>query len=206
MNLEQHWNNTYTRKSPHQLGWYESRSIITLDLIQELGLDKEAHILSVGAGVSNLIKDLIAEGYSNITVNDISNKALALLKDKLKQDHDKVSFIVDDLTNSEKLHLLDKVEVWQDRAVLHFFTEKEDQYSYFKLLNELIKPGGYAIIGVFSTKGAKKCSGLELQQYDIELLASKMGSGFRLIKSLEHDHLTPSFSSRPYVYAVFQKL
>lgn len=205
IDLKKHWNTAYTSKAPHQLGWYESSSEISLILIEELELEPKAHILTVGVGTSNLIAELIEKGYENITVNDISDEALNILKKNLKETSKNVTFINDDLANPKKMGLIEPVDLWYDRAVLHFFTEKKDQDSYFRLLYDLVKPGGFVIIGAFSTKGAKKCSGLEIKQYDHVLLQDQIGDDFQLIKHLDFTHLTPSLSERPYIYSIFKR-
>ncbi|MDJ0644364.1 MAG: class I SAM-dependent methyltransferase [Flavobacteriaceae bacterium] len=205
IDLQKHWDEAYESKALHELGWYEKTSNVSLKLIQNLRLEKNAHILSVGAGASTLIDELLDAGYSNITAIDISTIAMKLLKERLQQRAKNVSFLVDDLTKPKKLHLLEPVDLWQDRAMLHFLTKKEEQDSYFKSVNKLVKPGGYALIGIFSKEGAKKCSGLEIQQYDHRLLQEKIGNDFKLIKYLNYTHLTPSASPRPYIYTVFQR-
>ena len=52
------------------------------------------------------------------------------------------------------------VDLWHDRAVLHFFVKKNQQEAYFDLLKSKIRSGGYVIFSEFAKDGAKKCCGL----------------------------------------------
>jgi integrase len=63
------------------------------------------------------------------------------------------------------------VAVWHDRAVLHFLLEEKQQKVYLSTLKKILKNSGYVIIAAFSLKGAKKCTGLDVKNYDQDLLA-----------------------------------
>jgi|TARA_B110000116_G_scaffold258086_1_gene258876 hypothetical protein len=93
----------------------------------------------------------IQEGFSNIIANDLSNESLKPLKHKFDKS-DKIDFIVDDLLNSSKLNKLKNIDLWNDRAVLHFFLEKEKVTAYFNLLKMVLKPIGFVIIAVYAKK------------------------------------------------------
>ncbi|MCX9088087.1 MAG: hypothetical protein OIN90_11060 [Candidatus Methanoperedens sp.] len=49
---------------------------------------------------------------------------------------------------------------------MHFLLEEEQQQMYLSTLKKVIKKGSYVIIAAFSLKGAKKCSGLDVKNYD----------------------------------------
>ncbi len=203
--LMSHWNTAYENKAVDQLGWYEESPDVSLDLIDSLDLSKEAKILIAGAGASTLVDELLNLGYKKIIANDLSVVALKRSKDRLGPGAEDIRWVVDDLTNSKELVKLKSVDLWHDRAVLHFFTDPADQARYFELLKQLVKPGGHAIIGAFNKYGAKKCSGLDLVQYDEEMLKNLMMPQFDLIKHFNHTHITPGGSERPYVYTLFQR-
>ena len=82
----------------------------------------------VGAGSTTLIDTLLVNGYSNLIVNDISSYALNNIKKRLGESQKNVTFIVDDLINPATLKSLPKIDVWNDRAVLHFFTKKRSKH------------------------------------------------------------------------------
>lgn len=143
-NLHSHWNKTYEKTEIEKLGWYEDIPEQSLQLIEKCNLDEKARILNVGAGAYTLIDTLLQLGYDNIIANDISENALNKLKTRLGEEgSSKVEFIVDDLLNPTNLNRIEKVDLWHDRAILHFFTAIDDQNAYFDLLNKLVKAKGF---------------------------------------------------------------
>lgn len=205
IDLQQHWEQAYRTKNTEQLGWYEADAAHSVALIKETGVATSAKILNIGVGSSVLIDQLVAEGYEQVIANDLSGKALEDIEIRLGAASKNVAFIQDDLLEGNRLAALGPVAVWNDRAVLHFFTEKCDWERYFSLLNKVLMPGGYAIIAVFSETGAQKCCGLPVQRYTEELLTERMGSNFSLLKSFETTFINPNGGERPYIYTLFQK-
>lgn len=203
MDLKQHWNKAYTKSEVENLGWYESDPNPSLELINNLNLPKNARIFNPGAGASTLIDSLLDEGFANIIANDISESALEKLKLRLGDQAAKVDWIVDDLVQPTHLQDIDAVDVWHDRAVLHFFTDEVDRRSYFNLLKQLVNPGGYVIIAAFHLEGAEKCSGLPVYRYNKNMIVDHLGEAFTLVKDFEHTYIQPSGNSRKYVYTLF---
>jgi len=204
INYKEHWNTAYLINKRENLGWYEEKSLPTLSLIKETRLPKNATILNVGSGSSILVDNLLEQGFSNIIANDLSDESLKLLKNKY-QKNNKIKFIVDDLLNPSKLNELQNIDLWNDRAVLHFFLEKEQIISYFKLLKKVVKPEGFVIISVFAKNGAEKCCGLPLKRYNVKMLENELGNDFVLKKSFNYTFINPSGNQRPYIYALFQR-
>lgn len=205
VNYTEHWNKAYTKNPTEKLGWYEERSTQTLELISKTQLPKDATILHVGAGSSTLVDDLVKEGYTNQIANDLSEKSLQDLKTRLGVQADQVRFLVDDLTNPSVLNTLEQVDLWNDRAVLHFFLKEEEQKAYFDLVKKVVKNNGFVLIAVFALEGAEKCCGLPLQRYNVQMLQDHLGSEFRLQESFDHTFVNPYGGERPYVYALFQR-
>jgi SAM-dependent methyltransferase len=204
--MKGHWDKVYGRKSHTQLGWYEEIPEPTVDLFKACDLSPPDHILIVGAGATTLIDLLLKKDYANITANDISANAVNQLKERLGPGKsDRVNWVIDDLTAPEELASLPLVDLWQDRAVLHFFTEEAQRDSYFNLLRRLVKPGGFAMIATFSLSGAEKCSGLPVYRYNTEMLSENLGRGFDLIQSHAHMHTMPSGDTRDYIYTLFRR-
>ncbi|PKL89437.1 MAG: class I SAM-dependent methyltransferase [Ignavibacteriae bacterium HGW-Ignavibacteriae-2] len=206
INNKEHWNKVYSSNNMNSLGWYEEIPKPSLDFISECGLDKNAVILDVGSGATTLIDGLIQQGYRNIIATDISTIALEKSKTRLSQENSElVKWIVDDITNTQNLDNTLKVDLWHDRTVLHFLTEKKQQAGYRATLKRFVKKGGYVIIAVFSLEGANKCSGLDVVNYDHKMITEFLGNDFGLIKYLNHLYITPSGSKRPYVYTLFRR-
>jgi len=204
--IKDHWEKVYKKKALDSLGWYETLPEPSLELIECCNLNREASILNVGAGATTLVDVLLQKGFKNIQVNDISITALEELKKRLGTElSEKVHWVVDDLCNPGPMLSLDPVDLWHDRAVLHFFNHKDEQESYFNLLRQLVKEGGYAIIAAFNLNGAKQCSGLPVFRYNQHMLQEQLGPNFSLIKSFDYTDHTPSGNPREYVYTLFQR-
>ncbi len=204
IDYKKHWNTEYKKKSTEKLGWFEKKSTQTLDLIDESRLGKAAKILNIGSGTSVLTDNLLELGFSNIISSDISEVSLSILKNRIGAS-DKVQFIVDDLLHSSKLMLLENIDLWVDRAVLHFFIEKDAILTYFNLLKKILSPTGFVIIAVFAKDGADKCCKLPVKKYDITMLEKELGPAFKLIKTFNCVFINPYGGERPYIYALFQR-
>jgi EEF1A lysine methyltransferase 2 len=204
--VKEHWNKIYFSKEIRTLGWYEERPEPTLKLLSKCNLSKSAAILDVGAGVTKLIDFLIDSGYTNITVADISEVALEKLKERLgKEKSLLINCIVDDLTQPKYINQLKNIALWHDRAVLHFLLKERHQQTYFETLKKVVQKGGYVIISAFSLDGAKKCSGLDVLNYDQNMLSKKLGDDFELIEDFDYIYHMPSGDTRPFIYTLFQK-
>ena len=199
-----HWNKVYTNAEIENLGWYENDPKESLELIEKCKLDKDAAIFISGAGATTLVDELLERKYTNIIANDIAETALISLKSRIGRS-EAVKFVIDDLTKPKKLQFLPKIDLWIDRAVLHFFLKEEDQKSYFDILKQLVKPDGFVIIAAFNLEGAKKCSGLDVYNYNADMIANRLGNEFNLLTTFDHTYVMPSGGERPYVYTLFQR-
>jgi hypothetical protein len=113
--------------------------------------------------------------------------------------------LVDDLTNPSELHQLNNIDLWIDRAVLHFFLKDEEQNAYFNLINNIVAKGGFVLIAVFALDGAEKCCGLDLKRYNVDMLQNSLGSDFKLIDTFNHTFINPFGGKRPYIYTLFKR-
>ena len=206
MMMKEHWERVYQKSSVDKLGWYEARSEPSLKLIERCKLGKNAAILNAGAGATTLVDELIEIGYQNIIANDISKAALEELQLRLGPEKSKqVSWIVDDLTDPAELQSLEQIDLWHDRAVLHFFNDEPSQDAYFNLLRKLVCQRGYVIIAAFNLNGAPKCSGLPVSRYDAHMLQEKLGEEFHLMEAFDYTYTMPSGDTREYVYTLFRR-
>ncbi len=204
--IKEHWDKAYSSYDTKKLGWYEETPGPSIKLLTKCNLDKDAAILDVGAGATTLIDYLVDKGYTNITVADISEVALQKLKGRLgKEKSLLVKWIVDDLTLPKYINQLKDIVLWHDRAVLHFLVEESWQQTYFSTLKRIVQKGGYVIIAAFSIGGAKKCNGLDVVNYDRNMLSEKLGNEFELIEAFDYIYHMPSGKIRPYIYTLFQK-
>lgn len=199
-----HWNTVYSGKPVESLGWYEENPSRTLELVERCNLDADSRIFIPGAGSTTLIDFLLKAGYRKVIANDLAHSAMENLKSRIGSENS-VEYVVDDLTHPERLTKLEPVDLWIDRAVLHFLIKERDIMNYFKLLKQLVKPRGYAILAEFSLEGAKKCSGLDVVNYSEAMLSESMLPEFQLIESFEYVYTSPSGGLRPYIYTLYQR-
>jgi cyclopropane fatty-acyl-phospholipid synthase-like methyltransferase len=204
MEVKQHWENVYSKYKNEELGWFENDLSKTFKLIEQCELSKNDRILNVGSGTTLLIDELINKGFNNLIATDISETANNILSERIN-DFNKLTTITDDLTNPTILKEIRNVDLWIDRAVLHFFTEDKDQSTYFDLLKSTVNSNGYVILAMFAIGGAEKCSALPIKQYSKEILTEKLGNDFKLIDSFEFTYVNPGGHERPYIYTLFQK-
>ena len=201
MSNKTHWENIYDTKLPNEVSWTQEKPETSLQLIANCKLPKTAKIIDIGGGDSNLVDHLLEQGFENITVLDISEKAIERAKLRLGKASEKVKWIVSDIT---EFHPNESYDVWHDRATFHFLTETEQIEKYKKLIQ------GYAnnqlIMATFSNNGPLKCSGLEIKQYAIEDLVSLFCNEFKIIDSFYQDHQTPFYTMQNFVFCSFKKL
>lgn len=204
--LQEHWNKAYSDQQVEKMGWYEDDVSETMQLIEKTGLPIDADILNVGAGATTLIDSLLLKGFSNLIASDISEVSLQTLKNRLGEEASKINLVVDDLTKSTKLAKISPIDLWIDRAVLHFFVDEIDKKNYFELLKQLVKPGGFSLFAQFSLEGSNACSGLPVLRYSNEMLAAQLGDSFELIETFDYTYTMPSGDERPYIYSLFKRV
>ena len=199
-----HWDKAYTNNPHEKLGWYETDLSPMLKLIDETNIDKSNLVLNIGAGSTVLIDELLQLGYTNLLATDISQVALDTLEKRVQSKQ--VEYIVDDLTEPTTLKNIPPVDLWIDRAVLHFFTDEKDQDTYFDLLKSKVKKGGFVIFAEFGLGGAKKCSGLDVHRYCNVQFQEKLGIEFKKIDNFNYTYTMPSGDLREYIYSLFIRI
>ncbi|WP_299392150.1 class I SAM-dependent methyltransferase [uncultured Gelidibacter sp.] len=200
MNIKDHWETVYKTKNPDQVSWTQAKPTVSLQLIGNRNLPKTAKIIDIGGGDSKLVDFLLDEGYTDITVLDISAKAIEKAKSRLGEKANKVQWIVSDITTFKPTHTYD---LWHDRAAFHFLTSQEHIQTYVNLVNTYVNNS--VIIGTFSKQGPLKCSGLEITQYDAEGLTTVFGDSFENIECLTTDHTTPFNTVQNFQFCSFKK-
>ena len=203
---KEHWNEIYTYLDADELTWYEENPEASISLLSKCNIDKNDSVLDIGAGESTFIDTLVDRGFQNIVAIDISEVALNKLKDRLGNEKASlVKWIVGDIAQPVQTPDLSNISLWHDRAVLHFLLDEEQQNAYLSTLKKVVKKDGYVIIATFSLEGAKKCSGLDIKNYDQNMLAKFLGDDFSLLEFFNYTHYMPSGEPRPYIYTLFQR-
>ncbi|MCF6292155.1 MAG: class I SAM-dependent methyltransferase [Robiginitomaculum sp.] len=202
MTTHDHWQQILG-SDPSGNSWVQERPGLSLEMIAACGLGKDAGILDMGGGASTLVDFLLADGFSNITVADISETSLELAQKRLGELAKPVQWIVADACNWQPPH---KFDLWHDRAVFHFLTEDSDRKAYKQRLYDFVPIGGFLIMATFAIGGPTKCSGLDIVQYDAQSLANEIGVGFVLLDSQLETHTTPGGASQNFQYIRMQRV
>jgi 2-polyprenyl-3-methyl-5-hydroxy-6-metoxy-1,4-benzoquinol methylase len=197
-----HWQKVYESKGEREVSWFEESPAISMALIRATGVGHDAAIIDVGGGASRLVDALRAEGFSSVTVLDLSEKALKAARERLGAHGAGVSWIVADVTTWQPSQIYD---VWHDRAALHFLTEAADRAAYGECVRKAVRPGGHVIIGTFAPDGPERCSGLPVLRHDAASLAEILGRSFELIETRRHDHRTPTGAIQHFQFARFRR-
>ncbi|MCU7914540.1 MAG: class I SAM-dependent methyltransferase [Candidatus Thiodiazotropha sp. (ex Gloverina cf. vestifex)] len=197
-----HWENIYQGKASNDVSWYQKEPILSLDLIRVTRIVKDEPIIDAGGGASLLVDYLCRGGYTNLSVLDISGKALASTKERLAELSSQITWHEADITNFVAPQTY---SVWHDRAVFHFLTESVDRRKYIEVLNRSLKPGGHLIIAAFAVGGPEKCSGLDIVQYDVDKISRELGKGFQLQEVRDEIHMTPADKEQKFIYFRFTR-
>ena len=196
-----HWEGVYTTKGENEVSWFQDNPAHSLELIEAVGAAPESAIIDVGGGASRLADYLLAKGFRNLSVLDLSGAALDAAKTRLGAQAEKVNWIVADATLWQPTWLYD---IWHDRAAFHFLTEESDRVAYVARMKQALRAGGQAIVATFAPDGPERCSGLPIMRYDAETLGRTFGHGFELIDMRRHTHATPWGSSQSFQFSVFR--
>lgn len=199
MDAKTHWEAIYASQAPDAVSWYSPHLETSLALIERAAAGKKlASIIDVGGGESSLVDDLLARGYENITVLDVSQVAIEVTKRRLGRAATQVRWITTDITQVQGE--LPSYDVWHDRAVFHFLTTSEQRAAYVRQVGHAVKPGGHVIIGTFGPEGPARCSGLDVIRYDAESLHDQFGVRFRLVESSKELHRTPFGTTQQFLF------
>ena len=96
MDAQTHWEKIYREKAPDAVSWYRLHLETSIELIEQAAADFSASIIDIGGGESTLIDDLLARGYHNVTVLDISQTAIDVTKTRLGTASENVRWLIGD--------------------------------------------------------------------------------------------------------------
>jgi len=200
--IKKHWETIYQTKQPNEVSWTEEKPSVSLDIIHSFNPSKSAKIIDIGGGDSKLVDYLLAEGYSDLSVLDISEAAIDRAKKRLGNKAKQITWIVQDVLDFKPK---EQYAIWHDRAAFHFQTEEKTINSYLNLVSNAVS--GNVIVGTFSTDGPTKCSGLDVKQYDETGMKSRFESwAFKNILCKRENHITPMGAIQNFVFCLFKKV
>lgn len=204
MQTKDHWEKVYSTKAISSVSWFQEHADLSLRLIRATGATTEASIIDVGGGASTLVDDLLATGFNNVSILDLSGAALDAARHRLGAQAVSVQWLKADITKvTLPAHTFD---VWHDRAVFHFLTAPGDRAAYVQNVLHAVKPGGHIIVATFAEDGPPECSGLPVMRYRAEELHSEFGESFSLLKHEKEAHHTPFGTVQQFVYCYCRKV
>lgn len=83
MHAKDHWEKVYSTKATNAVNWFQPHADYSLGLIMTAGVGRDAAIIDVGGGASPLIDDVLENGFTDLTVLDLSAAALAAARKRL---------------------------------------------------------------------------------------------------------------------------
>lgn len=202
MDVKTHWESVYERKKPEEVSWYQEKPEYSLAMIESAGLGKEEPLIDVGGGASKLASVLHGLGYRDLTVLDISKKALETARQRMGAAADAVQWIEADVT---RFRAPQRYRFWHDRAVFHFLTDPSERNRYLEVLRNSLSNPGYVMIASFSLEGPERCSGLPVQRYSHETLQQTLGPEFECLRRESEAHRTPGGVSQQFIYSLFRR-
>ena len=146
------------------------------------------------------------DGYTNIEGIDFSFKAIEFLKNNIAIPEGanltlKVANIL------EEFDLNEKVALWHDRAVFHFFHTESEREIYKNNLKKHLEDDGIFILSCFSKENKVEiCNSFLVKKYFVEELVDFFKDLFLLEESIDYEYITPWGEIRKYIYCIFKKI
>lgn len=198
MTSKTHWENVYATKAPTAVSWFQPHADRSLALIRGTGAGRTAPVIDVGGGASTLVDDLLRDGYTDLTVLDLSRNALQAAQARLGALAQRVTWREADITTADlPAH---RYAIWHDRAVFHFLVTAEARAAYLAAVQRAVPAGGHVIVATFAADGPTQCSGLPVMRYSAGALHETFGSPFALVAHAEEAHHTPFGTIQQFVY------
>lgn len=182
--------------------WFQQEPALSLRMLDAAGVTPDASLIDVGGGASTLVDAVLARGFSDVTVLDLSAAGLSHARSRLGPDARRVAWVVADVLTWRAGR---RYQVWHDRAVFHFLTTSRGRRQYMQTLGRATTADAVAVFGCFAPEGPKRCSGLPVRGYDPPGLGRQLGSTWSLVAAETEQHVTPAGQIQPFTWAAFRR-
>ncbi len=200
MSTRHHWDEVYRGKPPQSVSWYRLHLETSLGLIVKAAPQHDASIIDVGGGASTLIDDLLAAGYRNLTVLDVSQTAVDVAKQRLRSGL--LRCPVDHRRYSELRIAFQRVRHLARPRHFSFPHRRRPALRLRSPGRACRQARRHVLIGTFGPEGPTKCSGLDVVRYDAASLHSEFGIRFHLFYSVKELHQTPFDTTQQFLYCL----
>ena len=198
----EHWDEVYATRGVDQVSWFEPDPATSLRLVEAAAPERSAAIVDVGAGASSLVDRLLDAGYVDVTLLDVSSRALETVRTRLGDRATGVTFVADDVLDWVPERVFD---VWHDRVAFHFLIDEVDRARYVERAAATVRPGGTLIVATFAADGPTNCSGLPVHRHEAADLARTFSPAFVLEAAEREEHVTPADLVQPFTWAVLHR-
>ena len=197
-----HWEHVYGSRAADQLSWHQQHPEPSLRLIQDLAPSPQASIIDVGGGTSLLVDALLSLGFTQLTVLDLSETALATARLRLAAQASEVTWIAADIRSVGLPR--QAYDIWHDRAVFHFLVDAADRQRYVEQVHRSLRPGGFLILATFADNGPEQCSGLPVMRHSAKSLQQVFIEPLHLRHQEHISHTTPAGVEQQFLYTIWQ--
>lgn len=200
---QRHWDAVYLSRGEQQVSWYQADPALSAGLIADqaatMTAGKDSPVIDVGGGASLLASRLVSAGFTDVTVLDVSQAALAAAA--RRPGGAKVTRIHADLLDWPPPR---RYRIWHDRAVFHFLTSAADRAAYLATLRAALAGGGAIVLATFAADGPESCSALPVARYDTAGLAAELtaayGAAVTITGHRTQQHRTPAGAIQPFTW------
>lgn len=189
-----YWDDVYDRVGPDRVSWYQTDAAVSASLIAAAG--PVGSVVDIGGGASVLVDELLDSGVRDITVLDLSPRALEVASQRLGPRAADVRWLSQDVRTWRPERRFD---LWHDRAVFHFLTDPADRDAYRSALRGALEPRGRVVVGTFAADGPTHCSGLPVSRYGPEALAAQFPD-LEVVEARRVEHVTPGATVQPFTW------
>jgi SAM-dependent methyltransferase len=129
--------------------------VASLAAIKAIAINPFASVVDVGGGASTLVDDILTHGLADVTVVDLSQRALDATAARLaaKRPRHRGTFVNSDIREWQPDRTFD---IWHDRAAYQFLTDAQDQQRYWELVRAHVPGGGHVVIATFAEDGLNR--------------------------------------------------
>jgi hypothetical protein len=191
-----HWDGVYSSSRVQGASWYQETPAVSLELLDALDVGRDVAVVDVGGGASTLVDHLLARGFTDLSVLDVSADAIAEARRRVGHDV-AVDWLHEDVLVWRPRR---RFGLWHDRALFHFLIDSGDRDAYVRTLRSALEDGGFVVLATFASDGPPTCSGLPVVRYSVEQLVEALGVGFEPVQTRREEHVTPRGAVQPFTW------
>lgn len=197
-----YWDGVYDTKGDDGVSWFQAKPAVTMELLAEIAAEPTDALIDLGGGASVVVDHLVEDGYTDLSVLDVSKVALESTRQRLGPAAARVHWLHRDIFEWTPER---RYDIWHDRAVFHFLVEKQERDDYVHIMQSGVAAGAHVIIATFDADGPTHCSGLPVVRYGADELASVFAPYFAPVTSRRQEHVTPAGLIQPFTWVVLSK-